>query len=194
MNWQLILVYCNMYNPRSKEQTINESMKENIMPYFYLNNWIYPTTQRPTDYYKFGITKNYANRTADFMTDKKTRKFRNETFSVRTTLKSVFILEHEERKVLQEIETALKRVVNRVPEFGVVPGFTELVKLPVSAGLELLEQKVEAICSMYEFTGIKVYSAKHTPKQMLAFDESWKDVLREKEADGFVKSAKYYLN
>ena len=25
-------------------------------------------------------------------------------------------------------------------------------------------------------------------------DDNWKDVLREKEADGFVKSAKYYLN
>ena len=75
-----------------------------------------------------------------------------------------------------------------------VPGFTELVKLPVAAGLELLEQKIEAICSLYEFTGIKVYSAKHTPKQMEAFDESWKDILREKEADGFVNKADYYIN
>ena len=169
-------------------------MKENRMNYFYLNNWIYPTTQRPTDYYKFGITKNYASRTASFLTDKKTRKFRNETFSVRTTIKGVFILEHGERKIIQEIESNLKRIVTKVPEFEVVPGFTELVKFPVAAGLELLERKIEAICSLYEFTGIKVYSAKHTPKQMEAFDDSWKNILREKEADGFVKSAKYYLN
>ena len=48
------------------------------MQYFYLNNWIYPRSQTPTDYYKFGITKNYANRTANFLkhnTDKTIHDF-----------------------------------------------------------------------------------------------------------------------
>ena len=82
------------------------------MQYFYLNNWIYPLSQTPTDYYKFGITKNYASRTASFLTDKKTRKFRNETFSVRTTLKGVFILEHGERKNTTRDRIKLKKNSN----------------------------------------------------------------------------------
>ena len=169
-------------------------MKENIMEYFYLNNWIYPRSQTPTDYYKFGITDNYANRTAKFLTEKKTRDFRNKTFSVKTTVKSVIILEHESREVTQEIETALKRVINRVPEFEIEPGFTELFKLPVAAGIALLEQRIDAVCNAYRFKGIKVYSAKTTPQRMAAFDESWKDVLREKEAYGFINKADYYIN
>ena len=92
------------------------------------------------------------------------------------------------------IETALKRVINRVPEFEIEPGFRELFKLPVAAGIALLEQRIDAVCNAYKFKGIKVYSTKTTPQRMAAFDESWKDVLREKEAYGFINKADYYIN